>query len=325
MTEHFPYGIVPTAPDARPGRRKQRPYAILVILGLVLAACGIDSGPDTPTPTFGWPTALPASPTVNPVAPIEEGPDIRDPGVGAVGVSNPTQAGLAAEGEPDQPLPTSTPLPTQAALPIMISAADGLVLQATLYGAAIRPAPGVLLLPMERRDRSSWDPLVERLRARGYAVLTVDLRGQGVTGGAVDWAQARDDVRTALAQFSELPGINPAQIVIIGAGIGANLGLIACADSPACAGAALLSPGVDLYGITTADAMPRLGFRPVLIAASENDANNPADSMTLNSLATGQHQLVILPAAGHGTDMFQAAPGLLDTLIDWVTAHVPPP
>ena len=67
----------------------------------------------------------------------------------------------------------------------MISAPDGLILDATFYGPVVRPAPGVLLLHMEGRDRGAWDTLPERLQARGYAVLAVDLRGHGATGGAV--------------------------------------------------------------------------------------------------------------------------------------------
>ncbi|MBN2303497.1 MAG: alpha/beta fold hydrolase [Anaerolineae bacterium] len=298
---------------------------LLLIVAALLAGCDNAGTSPAPTATFVWPTALPASPTVNPVAPAVENHDIRDPGLGEAGVSDPTKAALAAEGEPDQPLPTVTPLPTDATLPLVISAGDGLVLQATLYGAAVRPAPGVLLLHMESRDRTSWDDLPERLQARGYAVLVIDQRGHGSTGGAVDWALALDDIRAAMSQLAELPGINPAQIAVIGAGIGANLGLNACVDTAGCVGAVLLSPGLDTRSITTADAMARIGFRPVLIIASENDANNPADSITLNGLATGPHELILYPAAGHGTDMFAAEPGLADRLIDWLAAQLPPP
>jgi len=272
-------------------------------------------------PTPDWPTAppLPASPTVDPLLPTGDGY-----GGAAVGASNPTQAALAAEGEPDAQGPTITPQPTAAQLPMMITAGDGLVLQATFYGPAARPAPAVLLLPMQDRDRGSWTLLAERLQAAGYAVLTVDLRGYGETGGQPDWRQAQDDVRAALAMLSELSGVNRSQLIVIGAGIGANLGLNLCAETSGCAATVLLSPGLDVQGITTAEAMGRLGARPVLIISGENDNNNPADSVTLGSLARGDHQLVIVPISAHGTDLFDAQPGLLDQIAQWLAARVPP-
>ncbi len=296
------------------------------ILGavLIVALTGCTDAAPSPTTTAIRFTSLPplaASPTVNPLPPLEEGPAIRDPAQGEIGVSNSTQAALAAEGQPDFDLPTVTPQPTAAQLPILISAADGLVLQGTLYGSSVRPAPGVLVFS---RESATWGELALRLQARGYAVLLVDLRGYGATGGTANWTFARDDVRTALRQFADLPGIAGGQITVVGEGIGANLTLGACADDPNCGGAILLSPGLDYLGITTADAMARFGVRPVLIVASENDDNNPADSLTLDSLARGDHQLIIYPAAGHGAAIITAQPDVLDTIVNWVLARFPP-
>lgn len=297
-----------------------------VLWGLAVAACG-DVSSD-PTATDHGPSLLPvlaASPTVNPVAPIEEGPQIRDQAADAPGVSNPTLAGLAAEGQPDQDLPTVTPQPTQAQLPMLISAGDGLVLRGTFFGPDVRPAPGILMVHDRERDRTTWDDLAARLQAAGYAILTIDIRGHGKTGGAVNWLLAQADVRAALSQLALLPGVNHTQLVVIGAGIGANLGLNACADQTGCAGVVMLSPGLDYRGITTAEAMARLGSRPVFIAASENDDNNPADSITLDRMASGDHQLVIYPAAGHSTDMFAVEPGLFDLITGWLITRFAPP
>ncbi len=308
-------------------RHAQRAGLACVMLGLAawLGACN-QKVPD-PTPTQDWPTAdfppLAASATVNPVPPVLEGDEIHS-APQSEGANNPTQAALAAEGQPAAgDAPTLTPAPTQASLPMSISAADGRVLQATFYGAAQRPSPGILLIHMEGQDRHSWDDLAGVLQSAGYSVLTFDLRGYGETGGTADWTRAPGDVANALELMRQMPDINP--IAIIGASIGANLGLNACAELNDCATAVLLSPGIDYQGITTADGMARLATRPVLIISGDNDGNNPADSMLLDGMAAGEHQLLIYPGAGHGTELFSAQPGLSELIVEWLLTHIPPP
>lgn len=318
---------MPHLPSSHPVHSRPRAIpgsaALLVVISLLLAACNI-APTDTPEATqLPLPTpaiTVAASATVNPVLPAGDGSE----GL-SVGASNPTQAGLAAEGQPDagQGI-TITPLPTQAQFPMAISADDGLVLQATYYSSSLQPAPGVLLLHMIGSDRSAWTPLAEQLQATGYAVLALDLRGYGETGGQPDWSLARSDVNTALTMLRELPGVNAQRVAVIGASIGANLGLNTCADTPACLTAVLLSPGLDYRGVTTTEAITRLGTRPVLIVASENDNNNPGDSVTLDNMAAGEHRLVIHPEAAHGTDLLSANPDLIPQIVNWLVLHVQP-
>ncbi len=295
-------------------------------LALVIAACGNVTGTPTPTATLAPVTPLiPASPTVDPVMPLAEGETIRDPGLGDSGVSSATMAGLPAEGQQTEDAPTLTPGPTQALLPMIVSASDGLPLGATFYSPITRPAPGVLLIPQRGHGRSEWDALAQALQARGYAVLTVDLRGSGANSAAEDWTLARDDAHVALRMLAELPGIAPGQIIAGGASVGANLALDACADLPGCVAAVLLSPGLDYHGITTPDALARLGARSLLMVASDNDDNNPSDSIALDGMTAGNHRLVIYPAAGHGMDMLTTQPDLIPLIVDWLVSPGSPP
>lgn len=298
--------------------RWQAALALGLIAALALAACDVGQPASTapPRPTDSGPI-LAASPTVDPRLPEGDG-NLGE----SVGASNPTLAGLAAEGQLLEDPPTFTPPPTDAFLPLMISASDGLVLQATFYSSPVRPAPVVLMLHQVSGSRADWEPLAQRLQAAGYAVLTLDLRGHGDTGGAVDWSLAQSDVAAAVSLVMEMGDVDPAHIVMVGASIGANLALNACADTSGCAAAVLLSPGLDYHGITTSEAMVRLGVRPTLIIASEGDNNNPADSLTLDGMAQGDHQLVVLTDAGHGTAMFGADPALPDQIVQWIGARV---
>jgi len=299
-----------------------RRAALLALLAGLLAACDTTPAPE-PTATFVWPTlpaTVPPSPTVAPLLPPGDGEAGH-----AIGASDPTHAALAAEGQPSLEPPTSTPAPTEAVLPMTISAADGTALQARYYAPSARPAPAALLIHQAGGRQQDWDPLIEPLRVAGYAVLTFDLRGHGSSGGQADWAQMPGDVQAALRLLSELSGVDPSQIVTIGASVGANLALNACGDLVGCAATVLLSPGLDYHGLTTAPAIPRLGNRPLLIVASENDNNNPADSVMLDSLATSSdRQLIVYPAAGHGTQMFAAQPELAARIVEWLVTRVPP-
>jgi hypothetical protein len=291
------------------------PACILALLVWIVAACGGIQN-TTATPSVDT-SILASSPTVNPVPPVVEGQNVHSPAYSS-GANNPTAAAVAGGSWSSQELPTPSPLPTVAQLPMIISGSDGVALQATYYyGAQTQPAPGILLLPMAGYDRTSWDDPAQRLQTLGYHVLAMDLR-------STDWALALGDISAALDLLRDLPNVNPTQLVVIGAGVGANLGLNACADALGCVGVVLLSPSLDQEGITTADAMARLGARPILIVASENDNNNPADSVTLDLLAQVDHQLVVYPAAGHGTEMFAAEPGLTDLIVDWLGARFPP-
>lgn len=299
--------------------------AWIAALSVGIAACGPTPEP-APAPFRQTPGGvLLLTPSTVPLVPLEEGPAIRDPGLGEVGVSNLTQAALPAEGQPESDLPTVTPQATLATLPMPVGASDGLLLYGVYYSAPRRPAPGVLLLHMGERDHTSWAPLLAELQGAGYAALAIDLRGFGRTGGAADWTLARQDTAAALAQLAQLPGVDPARLIVIGAGIGANLGLNACAEAGGCAAAILLSPGLDYLGVTAIDALARLGPRPLLIVSGENDDNNPGDSVTLDSLASGPHRLEIVPVKAHGTDLLSADPDLARRIAEWLASQVPPP
>ncbi len=291
----------------------------LIGLTLVLGVVGCDSTeganqldatPVPPTPTI---IIVPASPTVAPVAPtptVAEGQDFSamefTPGAPPVSIDNPAVT------------VTPTPAPTQAAFPVEFVADDGLVIAGTYYPGPARPAPTALLIHMRSSTREAWQPVASALQKAGYNVLAIDLRGHGDTGGTINWTLAPQDVKTVLARLSALPGVDPQRIAVVGADIGANLALGACADLPGCKTAVLLSPGLDIEGIQTTDAMKRFGTRPVLIIASRSDTPSVSDSVTLAKLAQGEEQLQLYDGKAHGTALFSAQPGLAALIVQWL-------
>ncbi|MEZ4515914.1 MAG: alpha/beta fold hydrolase [Chloroflexota bacterium] len=238
------------------------------------------------------------------------------------------------------PVPTATSVPTdepgemetgaiepgQESMPV--EAADGLVIQSTLYlpGSAT-PAPGVMLLHMLGSNRAAWEQtgLVDTLLADGIAVLAVDMRGHGETGGTPDWTLAADDLSRIWSAFTERPEVDATQTAVVGASIGANMALTTAAGQPDIQTAVLLSPGLDYRGVTTEDQLAAYGDRPLFIVASSEDSYAASSSRTLAELGGASVQLEMFDGAGHGTAMFAREPGLNDLISEWLWTNLAQP
>jgi pimeloyl-ACP methyl ester carboxylesterase len=291
--------------------------AMALVTLLAVVGCDTDVPPEpTLTPTL---VIVPASPTVAPVAPsipTTEGGNVNQ-------LDFTPRAPELSSGNPGE-LPvtvTPTPAPTESTLPVQFAAPDGLVIASTLYPAPSRPAPTVLLLHMAGSNRSAWNPLAQQLQATGFNVVAIDLRGHGDTGGTVDWPKAQQDIGAVLTRLNTLPGVDRQRISIVGANIGANLALNACAVTPNCKAAVLLSPALDYQGIKTAEAMARYGKRPILIVANRNDSPSSTDSTTLDKLAQGDHKLQLYDGSAHGTALLSAHADLLVLTVEWLATH----
>ncbi len=283
-------------------------------LGSILAGCDTLFATVTPEPT-ATPTLviIPASPTTNPQVPTAASDD------SALGtqIAAFTPAAPPVVGD-QQSTVTPTPAPTQASIPMQFVMSDGLNIIGTFWGAPLRPAPAVLLLHALGGRKEDWLPFATRLHDAGYNVLAIDLRGYGATGGQPDWNKAQGDVESIFGRLSKLPGVETYRVSIVGASIGANLALVACADIPDCRSVALLSPALDYQGVKTVDAMTKYGIRPVLIAASRDDAPSGPDSAALDKLAKGQHRLLIYDGKVNGLALITAQPNLGEIVIRWL-------
>lgn len=190
------------------------------------------------------------------------------------------------------------------------------------------PNPGntvVLLLHQLRRDKTSWNILVQKFSAAGYSTLAIDLRGHGQSGGG-NWEDFEEeqfksminDVESA-AQYlrQKHPTSN---IAIIGTSLGANLALNYASKNNV-SSVVLLSPGLEYHGITTEEGAG--GFsKPLFMAASSDDANPSVDAVRrISELVTTPEQqlkIVTYDNAGHGINMFSKYPDLQDQIVEWV-------
>lgn len=197
---------------------------------------------------------------------------------------------------------------TMEATVVEIEADDGLALVGDYYAPSEENglAPAVLLLHMLGSNRSAYEPLIPALLEEGYAVLTMDMRGHGDTGGSQDWDAALTDVGTMLGWLREQEGVDAEQVAIIGASIGSNVALLGCAADDQCVTVVALSPGLDYRGVQPEMALLEgLAERSALLVASHNDGYS-ADSVTqMFSSATGFVEARLYPGGAHGTQLFR--------------------
>ena len=200
-------------------------------------------------------------------------------------------------------------------------ASDGLEIQttyATPGGEA--PFPGVILLHMLGSNRQIWETtgMIDALRLQGYAVLAIDMRGHGETGGDRDWEVARNDFSMIYDQFVQFPEVDGENTAVIGGSIGSNMSLALGVDRPEIETAVLLSPGLDYRGVTTDDLITQFGERPILIVASEEDGYSADSSRALFETAVSA-ELELYNGAGHGTTMLSNEPELTQLILSWLS------
>jgi len=206
---------------------------------------------------------------------------------------------------------------------VRVETADGLVIRGTIHPASGPPPwSGVLLLHMVYGDRSQWDELVPLLTSNGYAVVAIDMRGHGSTGGEINWEKAEGDILNVWNYMTEREDIDQSHSAMIGASIGANMALVSAANQPEVNTVVLLSPGLNYFGVTTSDALEEYGKRPILIAASSEDTNSADSSQELAKAALGESKLLTYDGAGHGTAMLQNESELQKIILEWLDQYL---
>lgn len=203
---------------------------------------------------------------------------------------------------------------------ITLTTSDGVQLAADFYAPErLNEDTDVLILVHEAyRDRSSWDNFRIAAQETGFAVIALDLRGHGQSGGDLVFDEAIDhDIDAVLDWISASPDLNEDRIAIAGASVGANLALRAGARHTQINSLALLSPGMMYWEIGIESAILDYGRRPSLLVASEGDAYSATSVQRLNELGRGYDKLVIYPGTGHGTEMIRSQPDLIPMMLEW--------
>ncbi len=280
-----------------------RPYRhvrLFAGLLLLLPACDTLSPPTlTPTPPLSGPT-LEASPVIRPYLPTE-----LPQGYVSSGQNDPTAAALPRDSDLP-PLPVGTVVPGAGQQVVEITMADGTFLSGDLYGTGTARVPGVLVLAT---DRTMWGAFAAEAEAAGFTVLVIEVRDPASV----------DDFEVMLEAFTEVGTVDPARVGVVGAAEMADLALMGCTANRLCDTVILLSP---LQQDAALRALPLYNPRPLMVVASEDDADSYAAAQAVQGAVTGEVLFQSFTSAGRGTAMLQARPDLADLMVTWLTRQL---
>ncbi len=200
-----------------------------------------------------------------------------------------------------------------AAASVSVKATDGRAVAATFAGTSKTPAPAILLVVEEGRGRADWEATAARLADAGVASLAIEVRAT-----PKDPAQAAPDIAGALAWLRKQPSVDPAHILLAGAGVPALSALVSASIDDKVAGLALiLSPlkSGELDGMST---LGIYGPRPLFVAVGRGDKAAAKAALVFDGSAQGTHKIHLAKAGGRGARLLAGDPDALGAFIDWI-------
>jgi dienelactone hydrolase len=214
---------------------------------------------------------------------------------------------------------------------VNLPARDGIILKGT-YFASAKPGPGVILFHQCNQQRKLWDPLAERLAARGVNVLTFDYRDFGESGGTphdklaleeeakIEKADWPGDIEVAYQYLLSQPGVDRKVIGAGGASCGAGNAVRLARQHPEVKSLLLLAGPTDPDGRQFLRTSKQL---PIFTSAAADDIFGPQVLMMqwYYSLSPNpESRFAHFKSGGHGAEMFGVQKDLPDTIAGWFEA-----
>jgi pimeloyl-ACP methyl ester carboxylesterase len=169
--------------------------------------------------------------------------------------------------------------------------------------------------------KEAWTKWARLWRDRGFNVIAIDLRTYGPQGISPEIA-ANDvqDILLVIQQLHDIPAVMPDQIALAGGSIIGSYALVACAKSPDCRTAILLS--ATNYKGDLADPIETFGKRPLFIAVSDGEGSITETDRAYAAQAQGKHQLIVYEGTAHATGLLTSQPELADKIGDWLVKYL---
>ncbi len=211
-----------------------------------------------------------------------------------------------------------------------ITAEDGHALPLRYYQPQFRGTPTVVVVHDWGGSLERWTDIAERLRGFGFAVVLFNLRGHGGATRAYYFftdpqiGEMAGDIALVLRFARER---SDGALHILGAGLGANLAIVAAAADGAVDKVVAVSPGLNYRGVTVGERITELPPERLLLIASREDlysAHSVAELMQLfpasqEGMPAGQPGRRLYDNVGHGVWILKRLPGAVETIARWLS------
>lgn len=229
---------------------------------------------------------------------------------------------------------------------VHLTADDGVTLIGD-YFAPTNPAEegafAVLFIHQHGGSRGDVAFLAPPIVNQGYALLSVDLRGHGDTGGEENWEAVTGDLQGWMDWLQNQTGVRQSKgLMTVGVGVGGNYALIACANAAECRTSVAISPlaaGCDVVSCsdeisatskevvayidetTTAAIRKGLKRRSALLVLSQRSIVSDSGKYLVTN-STGDIQATIFGSAQFGMEFFGVGDDTIPNLvIEWLKDH----
>lgn len=201
--------------------------------------------------------------------------------------SGPSASIVPPTGAPSAAVP-STAVPSTAVLDkataVSLSTEDDLFIKATYFPPKARrtkQSPAALLLHDKGKTREELEEVAEYLYKRGFAVMTIDLRGHGDSEtedvsfeDAEDderktmWSLSSRDIEAAAEYLAEQDGVHASNLSIVGVGSSASLAVRRALKDENVRALVLVDPELETYEYDVVEGVTELGGLPTMVLSS---------------------------------------------------------
>ncbi len=187
-------------------------------------------------------------------------------------------------------------------------------------------APLVVLIHQFGMDGYKWGVFPEELLRAGFAFLSVDLRGHGLSIYDLKLHKNRPPYSYRVDEFQKFPSdiglliqdaikyhleaLDTNKIAIIGAALGANVGTLYAQTDPRVKYLALISPGLEHQGLRIAPVLREFDDRPILIAYSHKDIYSSITVDLLTDVIPREFDIFLSESMYAGNRLLNAEPSL---------------
>ena len=223
---------------------------------------------------------------------------------------------------------------------IEVNAKDNFIIHGTFYYYKSKPPvkrPLVILLHSLGGNQNDFKPLTNLLVSSKYNVLTIDMRGHGLSVKNINdltrtWQyfpkstflkypkDVADYYKTIYTKYNKY--IDGNRIVFVGGDIGANTAILtACELKIQPKAFILLSPTLNFKGLYIPIKLTSLKS-DIMAVSSLNDKMSMNGIKDVNKYAQNEYLIKLYPKGSNGVSLMYSNPGLKNDILNFIKSHI---